>query len=430
MEKRLNFIPQALLPWVVCFSAALFFAYELMQFHMLNAISPMLMQDLNLGAAKFSYLCSTYLLADVIFLLPAGIILDRFSVRGVILTALALCILGTFGFALSQTFVQASICHFLSGIGNAFCFLSCMMLVSRWFPESKQASIMGLMVTVGLLGGVVAQAPFSALAQAFTWRQALMIDAFIGVGIFALVYTFVFDKEKRQVEGETLTSFLSGLRQSIFNKQNICCGLYTGLMNLPLMIIGAVWGSMFLTQVHKIELSTASFIVSMICMGTIVGSPVFGYISDRVKRRTPLMLFGAAISLALFAIILMIPLPTVPMLLILFFMLGFFTSSQVLGYPTITESNPPHLTGTSMAVAAVIIMGLPMFLQPLTGILIELGWDGTKVDNMAIYSLKDYLAGFSIFPAGFLLSYLLARFINDPKVAEAELIEEPEMALE
>ena len=63
---------QQLKGWLVCLVAAYFFSYELVQLHMLNAISPMLMKDLNLSTTDFSALCSTYLLADVIFLIQIG----------------------------------------------------------------------------------------------------------------------------------------------------------------------------------------------------------------------------------------------------------------------------------------------------------------------------------------------------------------------
>lgn len=108
--------------WIVCLCAGLFFCYELMQFHLLNAISSVLMQDLKISGSHLGLLGSTYLLADVIFLIPAGILLDRLSTKKVIVTALGICICGTIGFAVSTTFLQACISHFLSGIGNAFCF--------------------------------------------------------------------------------------------------------------------------------------------------------------------------------------------------------------------------------------------------------------------------------------------------------------------
>lgn len=409
---------KAILPWIVCFSASLFFAYELLQLHVMNALSPMLMSDLGLNATQFGTLSSTYLLADVIFLLPAGILLDRFSVRKVILTALFLCIIGTLGFSRANSFGFACICHFLSGIGNAFCFLSCMMLISRWFPKEKQAFIVGLMITMGMLGGVVAQVPFSLLAQKFDWRQALFIDGIIGVAILALIFAFVKDAPKGFLtteEGGVQLPFWEGVKRSVLNMQNICCGLYTCFLNMPLMIISAVWGTLFLTQVHQIPLTNASFIVSMICMGTIVGSPIYGWISDKIgKRRLP-MLFGGLTSLVVMFAILLIPHPSEKMLTALFFALGFFTSSQVIGYPTITESNPKELTGTSMGIAALIIMGMAGAAQPLSGKVLDFSWSGTMQNGAPLYALKDFMTAFMIFPIGFVIALIALVKIKEPQ---------------
>ena len=408
------------LPWIVCLSAALFFAYELLQLHLMNAISPMLMRDLNLSGAEFGYLSSTYLLADVLFLLPAGIILDRFSVRRVILTALFLCLIGTAGFAKATSLPTAALCHFLSGIGNAFCFLSCVMLISRWFPKSRQAFLIGLMITIGMLGGVVAQLPFALLAEKLHWRAALMIDASLGMLLFGVIFIFVKDapqKVERQ-NGEAL-SFFEGIKRSALNLHNLCCGLYTCLMNLPLMIISAVWGTLFLTQVHHFPVTKASFIVSMICMGTIVGSPLFGWLSDKLKRRKPLMAFGGVCSIFIFSLILLLR-PGEEILTLLFFSLGLFTSSQTLGYPLITENSPKELTGTSMGIAAVIIMGLPALIQPLSGMLLDLSWDGTVVSGVPLYSVKDFQTAFLIFPAGFMIALFALVGIGEkraPKLA-------------
>lgn len=412
---------QGILPWIVCFSASLFFAYELLQMHVMNAISPMLIGDLGLSATEFGYLSATYLLADVIFLLPAGMILDRFSVRRVILMALFLCILGTAGFCRAETFGFACLCHFLSGIGNAFCFLSCMMLIARWFPKEKQAFIVGLMITMGMLGGVMAQLPFSLLAERFDWRQALLIDALIGVLIFALIFIFVKDapKENNILEDESTKkpeiSFGEGLKRSILNVQNVCCGLYIGFMNLPLMIISAVWGTLFLTQVHHIPIINASFIVSMICTGTIVGSPLVGWISDKFARRRLPMVIGGLASLTVFIVIMIIPYPSEKLLASLFFLLGLVTSTQVIGYPAITENSPKELTGTSMGVAALIIMGMAALIQPLSGKILDYCWDGTLSGGTPLYSLSDFMTAFLIFPIGFVIA-LLALF----KVKESQ----------
>lgn len=410
------------LPWIICLSASLFFAYELLQLHVMNALSPMLIKDLSLNATEFATLCSTYLWADILFLLPAGIILDRFSVRRVILVALLFCLLGTAGLSQSHSFLFASVCHFFSGIGNAFCFLSCIMLISRWFPKERHAFIIGLMITIGMFGGVVAQRPFSLLAELFSWRQALLIDAVTGVGLFALIFAFVKDAPAPiKVVKEKTIPFFEGLKRSILNIHNICCGLYTCFMNMPLMVISAVFGSLFLTQVHQFDLPTASFISSMICVGTIVGSTLYGAVADALRRRLPLMVFGCVTSIALFALILYIPSPSAKLFSILFFTLGLLTSSQSLGYPAITENSPKELTGTSMGVAAMIIMGLPSLIQLLAGKLLDWHWDGTIVGGAPFYSAADFRVAFLIFPIGFAISLLTLVKIKDRKKQTATI---------
>jgi MFS family permease len=414
--KSVNF-PHTLLAWIVCLCAGLFFAYELMQFHMLNAISPMLMKDFNMSAASFGVLGSTYLLADVIFLLPAGMLLDRFSPRKIILAALFICLLGTVGFALSNTLLQACVSHFLSGIGNAFCFLSCMMFISRWFPLHKQAFVVGVIVTLGMLGGVIAQAPFSYLAQAVTWRHAVLIDAALGSLLFVLIFCIVKDAphpvSPEKSSAHKSLAFFTELRYCMLNRQNILCGLYTALTNLPLMVIGAAWGSLFLAQVHRIALSDASFIAGMICMGTIIGSSLCGFLSDYLGRRKPLMLLGALTSLGIMLLIILAQETSVLKMTLLFFFLGFFSSTQVLGYPLISERSPKHLTGTSMSVAAVIIMGLAGVVQFISGKLIDLKWDGLMIDSAPFYQSTDFMRCFILFPIGFIVSSVILFWIKE-----------------
>jgi len=250
------------------------------------------------------------------------------------------------------------------------------------------------------------------------WREALLVDGIVGIGIMAIVFSFVKDHPtviRASESSQPIKPFWPSVQLALFNRQNVVCGLYTGLMNLPLMVIGAVWGSLFLTQVHYIPLTKASFVVSMIAMGTIFGSPFFGWISDRSGERKPMMFLGAIFSLVVFSMIMFVPFTSVNTFILLFFLLGFVTSSQVIGYPLITESNPKSLTGTSQGVAAVIIMSLAMIAQPLSGFLMDLGWGNVIIDGQPIYSYSDFMRAFAIFPISFILSFFLVLWVKEPK---------------
>ncbi len=403
--------------WIVCFSAALFFFYDFIQMNMCNALSLVLMRDFAIDATELSYLPSSFLLADVMFLFPAGLILDRMSTRKVILATLFLSVLGTFGFAIADSFSLVIMCRFISGIAHAFCFLCCILLAARWFPPSRQALVVGLVVTVAMLGGLVAQTPLALLADWIGWRQAILWDSMLGVAFLALVWWTVEDypahmAEHYQQKRENLKSmgFLPSLTSALGNSQNWLFGLYTGLLNLPIMLFGAVWGVLYLTQVHGVSQLEATNISSMIYLGTIVGAPVMGWLSDTWGRRRTPMIWGAVFSLGLIVAIMYGPDWSAQGLILAFFLLGLFTSSQVISYPGVTESNDTTISGTAMGLTSSIIMGIGGAAQPFTGWLLDMYWDGSMTDGVRQYADSDFLWALAVIPVGFVVA-LLASFL-------------------
>lgn len=395
-NNNLRHLP-AYLPWLVVFSAALFFFYEFIQMQMFNAISHSLLAEFHISATTLGYVSSSYFLADVIFLFPAGMLLDRFSARKVILTAMWICVLSTALLARSHSIGLVALCHFAAGIGNAFCFLSCIRLASHWFPNRQMALVVGLIVTMAMLGGVVAQTPLAWLTAQVGWRDALMITAGLGFVIIAIVWRFVKDYppgKAQQIAEQKQQLKTLGIKQSIVqvfrNPQNWLCGFYTSFINVPLMLLGGLWGSLYLTAMHQITPLQASYITSMIFFGTMIGCPVIGAYSDYIARRRMPMFIAAAISLPVMLGIIFLTKISLIELLILFFALGFFTAAQTIGYPTISESNNKSITGTAMGLASVLIMGAPMVFEPLFGWLMDKNWDGKVVGGTHVYSAQAY----------------------------------------
>lgn len=108
--------------WLIPLVAGLFFFYEFVQMLMPNSLRPDLMAAFTIQATELGLLSSCYFWANIIFLFPAGMILDRFSTKKVILITLAICIAGTFGFAHAEQLSSAAAFRFMAGIGSAFCF--------------------------------------------------------------------------------------------------------------------------------------------------------------------------------------------------------------------------------------------------------------------------------------------------------------------
>ncbi|ETO92442.1 sugar phosphate permease [Legionella oakridgensis RV-2-2007] len=408
VDSRVVFPRGDWMAWLVCLSAGLFFFYEFFQLNLFDVINAPLREEFQIDAAQLSWMSSTYLWADILFLLPAGIILDRFSTRQVILTAMFVCVIGTVGFALTNAFAVASFFHFLSGIGNAFCFLSCVVLVSRWFPPRRQALVIGCLVTMAFIGGMMAHTPLAYLNAHYGWRNALLLDGGVGVLLFIWIFLVVKDWPCEQVQHpRNQVKMPSNFLQALTNRQNWLAGLYTSCLNLPIMVLCALWGASYLEVVHQLPKMDASNVVSLIFIGSILGCPLVGWLSDSMGQRKPLMVVGAIAALLtvmpLFAGIALSKMA----LSVLFFVLGVVTSTQVITYPLIAESNRSSNTGAATGIASVIIMGGGGVGQVLFGLLMH------HHAGMAHYTVADFQFAMWMFPIAIIVALLAVLFTQE-----------------
>ena len=148
------------LAWTVILTASLFFFYEFIQMNIFNAINEQLREAYGLNAAQLGQFFSMYFYANFLCLFLAGNLLDRYSTRKLLIFAISLCTLGTFFFSIAHSYWLAATGRFMVGAGASFCFLSCIRIASRWFPPKRMAFVTGVVVTMAMLGGLVAQTPF------------------------------------------------------------------------------------------------------------------------------------------------------------------------------------------------------------------------------------------------------------------------------
>ncbi len=413
------------LPWLVVFSASLFFFYEFIQMQMFNTISHDLLSDFKISATTLGYVASGYFLADVMFLFPAGMLIDRFSTKRMILIGMGISVLTTAIFGLSHSIWLVGICHFAAGFGAAFCLLSCVRLASRWFPARMMAMIVGLVVTVGFFGGMVAQTPLAWVVAKWGWREAVEIVAGLGLLIIGIIFSCVrdyppgkegfFAAQKHQLKNLGLKGTM---KAALSNTQNWFCGFYTSFLDVPLMLLGGLWGSLYLTTVRHLSLMQASYVTSMIFFGSMIGCPLIGALSDYLALRKMPMVVFAALSLPLMLIIVYVPDLSLTSLLLLFFGLGLFTAAQTIGYPVISESNPKMMTSSAMGVSSVLIMGSPMVFEPIFGWLMDKSWDGKMIEGVHVYSAQTYHHSMLLLTAVLAVSLIASFFIRETYAKE------------
>lgn len=426
--------PHTLSAWLATLTAALFFFFCFIQLNLFSAINSQIMQEFSLSALQLGKLSSMYFYGNAIFLFPAGILLDRFSTKKLLLAAVILCTAGTFLFATATNYPVAAFARFLVGSSGAFCFLSCIRIASRWFPASRMAFVTGTIVTMAMLGGMVAQTPMALLSDLIGWRNAVFLNA--ALGLFVIIATALFVQDRPPESQKAAKADKDSLKAlglwrcisiALINPQNWLGGLYTSLLNLPVFLLGALWGIPYLIEVHGLSAVQASYATTLFFVGVILGSPAYGWLSDHLGLRRRPMIIGAVLSLGLVMILIMTPSLSLTSLITLFFLLGFATSSQVLAYPTIAELNPSYLTSTSVSIASMSIMLSGVIFQPLFGYLMELQWDHHLVNGVPSYSVQDYNNAMWIFPICFALGLIISLLIKETYCRSADFTAQSEL---
>lgn len=395
------------LPWIVCLAATMFFFYEFIQGNMFASIAAYIMQDFQIQADKMAYLSSVYYLSNVLFLFVAGMVLDRYSIKKTILLAMCLCVISTIVLAYSRSFYVALLCRFLTGIGSAFCFLGPVRLASYWFPPKRMAFITGIIVTVAMTGGMIAQYPLTKLVSYVGWRQAVLYVGFLGCAMLIFMMFAIKEKARPSRSQHIIwNDIFTAAKKAYLNTQYLRAASCTSLMNMAIAVFGAMMGNLYLEQRLDINSEHAALVNGMLFLGAILGSPLIGWISDKSGLRILPMKVCVIASLLTVLAVLYGP-ASVNQMAVLFFFLGFFTSAQVISYALVAESSSPLMTATAVSVISILTQGGYFLYQNLFSNLLTQHGDVQLINNVPVYSLADYQYAAIILPVGLLIAFFM-----------------------
>lgn len=408
--------------FAIVFITSFLFFFEFGLTNIYNSLGPYVVKDFALSATTFGFVASLFFYTDLIFLLPAGLLVDRYSPRLIITTVLLISSTGVLINANAHSLAFLIFARLLMGLGGGFCLVSCIRIAVNWFPAKYLAGISGFIITIGMLGGLMVQTPLTLLIIHTSWRHALMIVAMIGYLIAFLIFALVRDMpaERREelqchIRKHCESGMLHCLKLALLKKQNWFCGLYTCLMNLPIFMLGALLGIPYLTQVNQLSITDAATVSGMLYLGTMIGSPLMGSLSDHFKNRKKPMLVSAVLAIVLVFIIIGINSNSFWLLLILFLLLGIVTSAQIISYPTVVESNPKMISSSATCIISMMCMVSGAFIQPISGFLLSLTGGGHLVAGTMAYSVKSYHFVMSILPIAFILAFIFALLIRETR---------------
>ncbi|WP_156520860.1 MFS transporter [Magnetospirillum moscoviense] len=390
--------PRAL-PWAMWALGAGYYCYGFFQRVAPAVMVDQMMAEFQVGAAIAGMLSGLYFYTYAPMQIPIGLLLDRFGPRRMLAVFAAFSCVGSALFASADSVTAAYLGRGLVGVGAAVTWVGALKLASLWFPADRFAMITGLTLAMGMAGAVGAQAPLAAAVASVGWRGT-MWGAAVVAGLLALVLAlFVRDGPNGRRSAAGAPSLLDGLRRVLALGQTWLLGLYSLTMAAPMLSFAGLWGVPFLMQVHGTSRAEAAFTTSAMLVSWGIGSPLTGWISDRMGRRKPALVAAAGLSLVF--TIAALYLPGLPMLVRqgLLCLLGMASSGFVLSFATGRENVPVWASGAALGVINTASMSSGAIFQPLIGWLLDLRWEGMVIAGSRVYGAAAWEMALATLPA-------------------------------
>ncbi len=129
-----------------------------------------------IASAPAPVVLSTFVVLQVVVYagaqVPAGLLLDRFGSKALIVSGAAVMASGQLLLAFTESLPAAVAARAVVGLGDAVTFISVLRLVPHWFSPRQVPLVTQLTGICGQLGQVLSAVPFFALLAGAGWTTA------------------------------------------------------------------------------------------------------------------------------------------------------------------------------------------------------------------------------------------------------------------
>ncbi len=408
----------ARLRWVMWAPPTLLYFAIVFERSTVAVIADRLMAEFQVGAGVVGLVTGIQLFTYLLMQVPCGTLADLLGPRRLLTIGACLAGVGTIAFGLGHTFGLALAGRCVYSLGDSLVFLSVLRLQSEWFRPREYATLVGLTGLSGGLGAIGATAPLALLVDAFGWRVPIVASGLALLFVAALVWSVVRDRPAErglpswpELEGgpATVVAALPGGRDARVwrrlhenlrivgrNSQTYYALLSHFSLFGPYLVFTTTWGIAYLMQAHGLGRAAAGASVALAAIGSLVGGPLVGWLSDRLGRRRRLILASQTVMLVVW-LGLMIPATLPPLALdALIFGIGLATSANLLSFAAAKEANPPEMSGLATGFTNLGGFTAGALLPPLFGLVLDLGWAGETSAGARVYPPAAFALAFGL----------------------------------
>jgi len=357
----------------------IFLSYVLVFFHRLcpAVIALDIQSSFGITGTLLGVLGSAYFYPYAIMQLPTGLMADSWGPRKTVSVFLILAGVGSLLMGVAPNLPVAIIGRILVGIGVSTVFVCNFKLLSEWFPPRQFVIMGGAFMAMGGVGALSSSAPLAWISNVIGWRMTFLSIGIITLLMAALVYAFVRNRPSEmgvppispdRGEMQKGIGLMNGMKMVVTSARFWPMAIWAFCVIGLSFAIGGLWGGPYLMQVYDLSKTAAGGVLSTFAFALIFGSPVLGWLANRVGRK-PVFIGCSVILMAVCAIMsLYVDTMTLPVLYVLFFCL-FLTGGSI--GPVLAavskELFPISISGTSVGAVNFFPFAGGAFFQILIG---------------------------------------------------------------
>ena len=380
--------------WLSWLLASLFYAYQYVLRVLPNITMPEIMKRFDIDAEIFGQFARIYYITYAAMHIPLGTWLDRKGPKQVLPMCILLSALGTLPLIYSESWIMACLGRAMIGIGSSGAILGVFKVVHIGFPENWFSRVLGMGVTLGLLGAIYGSQPVSHQISIYGYHAVLKYIIYVGIVLSALCLIVLPHAEG--VSSEKIHIF-KDIKKVWQHKKVFFIAILAGFMVGPLEGFADAWGTTFLVTLYSLDISTSSFLPSLLFLGMCIGATVMSYIADKTKLYYGIIIFSAFFMAITFLLILNIKL-NITIMSILLFCVGIFCSYQILVIYKATTYVKEGLIGLTTSIVNMIIMIFGYVFHSVIGKILHLSEGTSIINNIRVYSANAYILAIMIIP--------------------------------
>jgi MFS family permease len=318
---------------LVFISLAMFGNYYV--YDCIGPLAPLLAKQ-GFSDASIGLLQAIYSFPNIVMVLIGGFIIDRIGTKKSTLLFGTICFIGAAvtawpdlpmlaplgvavnallavaGSAFDVTHVPPTVAvmtagRLIFGLGAESLIVAVTTAIARWFKGKELSFAFGINLTISRFGSLAAQVSPSWAGFAYvTWKGPLVLS--VAFGVFCIVGALLYwgleaNAEKRYALGKAgktdkvVFKDLFGFGKSYWFIVLLCVTFYSGIFPFQ------TFAQKYFIDARGTTPEMASWLVGMLTVFAMIGTPTFGAVVDKIGKRASLMFLGAALLIPVYAII-------------------------------------------------------------------------------------------------------------------------------